>query len=91
MRYLLISLALLSGCASVSTVYGPDGKEYKNVACDGASVPMKVCYDKAMEICPQGYYMVARDVSTGPLVAVATTQAATMSQSQNKSITISCK
>jgi len=57
------ALALLAGCVSVSEVKGPDGKPALAVKCADATV----CYQKAGELCPNGYDFV--NSSTGTVVS----------------------
>lgn len=87
----MLSILLLSGCATATTVYGPDGKAYTFIACDGSAIPMSYCYDKALEVCPHGYYLVDQKMHNGPITAAAVGGIASVQQFQYKNITVSCK
>ncbi len=55
----VIALLLLSGCASVSETYGPDGKKAYNLACSGAARDWGMCLSKAGELCgTKGYTII---------------------------------
>lgn len=69
MRKILLSLFVvgLAGCATTSTMYGPDGKAMTAISCDGSAVSPSVCFAKAGEICgTQGYDILASDGSANP-------------------------
>ena len=50
------SAALLSGCATSTTMYGPDGKEMQAIECHGSAQSPAACYKKAGEVCGSGGY-----------------------------------
>lgn len=91
MRKYLLAVLLLSGCATSTKMYGPDGKEYFFIACDGAGVPMSICYEKALEVCPNGYYLAGQEKTVGSLQAAWTPQGGFAGQGMHKNITIACK
>ncbi len=31
------------------------------ISCDGAAVPISACYDKANDVCPDGYFMLGAE------------------------------
>jgi hypothetical protein len=50
-------LLALAGCTSSQTVYGPDGRQYTRIECNSHALSHGACYRRAMEICPQGYFL----------------------------------
>jgi hypothetical protein len=58
----IVGLALLAGCVQVHEVKGPDGKPALALKCGDATA----CYQKAGELCPNGYDFV--NSSTGTVI-----------------------
>ena len=55
---LLIGMAwLVTGCVDVTSAAGADGGTAFTIECDREA---QVCFDKAGELCPGGYYLVER-------------------------------
>ena len=89
--FMLFSSAfLVSSCATSSKMYGASGEEMYDIACPGLAVPMSVCYEKALQHCPQGYFLVERDTGSGT-VGAATDSGASYVRGVNKGIIIQCK
>ena len=66
-RLLAFVLALLAGCVSrVHEVKGPDGKTALAVKCGDATR----CYQKAGELCPNGYDLVGNPVYDGSVTTL---------------------
>ncbi|MCX5795549.1 MAG: hypothetical protein NTY77_08665 [Elusimicrobia bacterium] len=63
----LFGAALLAaaGCSGVNSTlrYGADGQPEFFVECTGQ--PMSSCYRKALELCPQGYFLVENSQTPG--------------------------
>lgn len=72
---LLIPL-MMAGCAIVNDTYDEDGRPVHEILC-GTGVP-GVCYNKAAEICPNGYYTVDKNMDSDVW-------------STSKRLTVSCK
>ena len=53
----IVGLALLAGCVQVHEVKGPDGKTALALKCGDATS----CYQKAGELCPDGYDFVDKN------------------------------
>lgn len=87
MRAVLV-LLLLSGCAIETKINGPDGKTAHLIECDGAAVPMSVCYKKAAQVCPDGYYLAEQGSGAGGAAGFG---AAILSSSATKNIVVVCK
>jgi hypothetical protein len=51
--FAIISIAVLSGCATSKQIIGPNGTPAYAIRC-GAAVP-DACIEKAGEVCPSGY------------------------------------
>lgn len=63
--YIVSSIIFLTGCATTSSMYLPDGSKGYSISCDGALVGMDVCYKKASDICgPAGYEIMETDRNT---------------------------
>jgi hypothetical protein len=51
----LVALSALAGaCTTTEEIVRPDGRVEYLIAC-GASLGWNVCYDRANEVCPDGY------------------------------------
>ena len=54
------AVLLLTGCTTTQEIRRPDGKVEYLVAC-GASLGWNICYDKANQLCPNGYITLSED------------------------------
>lgn len=62
MRYLVV--LLLAGCAVQPKPFnGPGGKPAYSMNCSGSGRTLTACYEKAGELCPNGYNVIGQ--STG--------------------------
>ena len=70
MKYLPIIL-LLTGCATASPTYAPDGSQGHSINCSGMALNWGMCYEKAGSLCKErGYTVIANDTdSMGSLAA----------------------
>ena len=61
-KLILIALVALAGCAQVVPVpfNGPSGKQAYSMKCSGGGRSMDVCFQKAGELCPTGYFIIER-------------------------------
>jgi hypothetical protein len=48
------------GCTTTQEIRRPDGKKEFLIAC-GASLGWNICYEKANQICPNGYETIKED------------------------------
>jgi hypothetical protein len=65
MKKLLILSAFLTACAvNPEPFIGPDGKQSYYMRCSGAGRSIPQCFQKAGELCPQGYTIIDRSSST---------------------------
>ena len=55
----------LAGCATAKRVMAPSGKMGFSIECNGTAVSMTSCYEKAAEVCPNGYSIIAQNNSSG--------------------------
>ena len=62
---LMILLMLTSSCAAIEPVpfKGPNGKEAYSMRCSGMGRTIEDCYQKAGEICPDGYTIINQESS----------------------------
>lgn len=74
MRNIALALAtiiVLSGCASASKTYGPDGKEAYSINCSGLARTWGMCYEKAGDLCgTKGYDVIGQGSDRGAVVSV---------------------
>jgi hypothetical protein len=91
----ILSVLVLSGCASATKTYAPDGREAYSLDCSGTSRNWGMCYEKAGEICKaKGYDTITvngeQGVATG---GHATTKSASVygSSLHFRTMTIACK
>lgn len=86
-----LSLVLLSGCASVSKSYGPDGNEAYSLTCSGMARDWGMCLTKAGELCgAKGYNILSINSDSGALVT-ANPQSLMAGSVINRNMLISCK
>jgi hypothetical protein len=57
---LLASLAVLSACTTMEEIRRPDGSTEYLIAC-GAGTGWNICYNRANEVCPTGYEILAEN------------------------------
>jgi hypothetical protein len=64
---LIVLWSVLAGCATSKDVMAPSGKMAHLIKCGSARIDL--CYEKAAEVCPKGYSIVAdREGANGALV-----------------------
>ena len=86
MRFVILAL-LLCGCATSREVVGPDGDKVHIITCSGAANTWGNCYEKAGELCPNGYHQ--RGAVANP--TGATVVGGTVLMGINRQMAISCK
>ena len=52
--FAVVLVFVLAGCTTVEEIKRPGGVKQYNIAC-GAALGWHICYDKANELCPNGY------------------------------------
>lgn len=85
----VLTILLISGCATATRMYGADGNEMQLIECPGMAVPLGACFDKANEVCPRGYFLIDRQ--TGGEMATFTPEMGMYASGVNKSIVVRCK
>lgn len=85
---LLTAIIVLAGCAQIEpvTFQGPNGNTAYSMICSGMGRTWEACYQKAGELCPNGYDIVGQQSST---VIVPTAQGALGAPRQT--LAIECK
>jgi hypothetical protein len=63
----LIALLVVSACAISQEMVMPDGSQGYNISCDGSALSMGTCYQKAGDLCPQGYDILGQDGEAHPM------------------------
>jgi hypothetical protein len=88
-KYLVLSV-FLTGCASSSPTYTPDGSQGHSLDCSGLARSWGMCYEKAGSICKErGYTIVAGGTdSIGSLAA--TRDGLAGASSHTRSLVIKC-
>jgi hypothetical protein len=91
MRNLLSLLAVsfgLIGCMSISptSFKGPNGKQAYSMMCSGMGRTMDACYQKAGEVCPNGYNVMDRSSGT-----VGFMNQGTLMMAPREQLAIECK
>lgn len=84
----------LVGCATASQTFDQSGEAVYDIACSGLAVPMSACYEKALQTCPKGYYLVSRDTGSGSIGTMNSSGGTTTgayAQGINKGLIIKCK
>lgn len=67
----LATVILLSGCASASSTYGPDGKEAFVINCSGLARNWGMCYEKAGNLrATKGYEVIGQGGDSGAVGSV---------------------
>jgi hypothetical protein len=91
MRNLLSLIAVsfgLMGCMSISptSFKGPSGKQAYSMMCSGMGRTMDACYQKAGEVCPNGYNIMDRSSGT-----VGFMNQGTLMMAPREQLAIECK
>lgn len=86
-----VSMTLLSGCASSSKTFAPDGREAYSLDCSGLARSWGMCLSKAGDICgPKGYDVLTAAGDRGMLATVNQYQGYA-SSTISRNLLISCK
>lgn len=64
----ICGLLCLIGCATATPVIVPSGQIGYSIDCNGTAVSMNVCYEKAGQVCPNGYILITQNESSGMIV-----------------------
>ena len=96
MKYItLLALVILTGCASSTTTYLPDGRQGYSLNCSGTARTWGMCYEKAGEICgATGYDVVLQNGETGETVSGSATGSSANifgSSLHFRTMTVACK
>ncbi|MCB8881777.1 hypothetical protein ACELLULO517_16125 [Acidisoma cellulosilytica] len=60
----LLAAASLAGCASAQRASLPDGRPGYKVSCSGIQHTLADCDAKAAKVCPTGYDIASKDLTT---------------------------
>ncbi len=60
----LLAAALLAGCASAQRAPLPGGGQGYMVSCSGIQLTLADCYAKAAKVCPAGYDVATKDLTS---------------------------
>jgi hypothetical protein len=90
----ILAVTFVSGCATVKETYMPDGSKGYRISCDGATVGMNVCVEKAGDLCgAAGYDLIDRQgrVASYGVESASMQALATEGPLGTKSIMIRCR
>lgn len=82
---------IVSGCATSSKTYGPDGREAFSIDCSGLGGTWGACLTKAGDLCGAKGYDLLTSAGDKGLVAVADPNQAFMSSTISRNLLVSCK
>ena len=75
MFLVLLSVLLISGCASSSKTYGPSGEQAYSLNCSGTARNWGMCFEKAGEICKsRGYEIINATTDSGTIISATQSQ-----------------
>ncbi len=52
-------ILVLMGCATSKEIVLPSGQKGHSIDCSGSAIPIAKCYEKAGELCPNGYNIIS--------------------------------
>lgn len=87
----VLLILLLTGCASASKTYTPDGSEGYSLNCSGGGRNWGMCYEKAGELCKERGYTVVAGGSDSNAIGVADRNGAFASSTNTRNMIIKCK
>lgn len=89
--FVIAAITLVSGCATSSKTYAPDGREAYAIDCSGMGGTWGMCLSKAGELCgSRGYDMLTSAGDKG-MVAVVDPNQAFASSTISRNLLIACK
>lgn len=88
-KYLILAL-LLSGCASSSQTYAPDGGQAYSLNCSGTVRNWGMCEQKAGDICKEKGYKVLSTMGDNGIVVTANSSGAYASSTHSRTMLITC-
>jgi hypothetical protein len=62
--FVLLVILAVTGCATTSKTYGPDGREAFVIDCSGLALTWGMCYEKAGDLCEAHGYEVLTEMSS---------------------------
>lgn len=91
MKKIIVLTFLLTGCASSSPTYAPDGSHAFSLDCSGTVRNWGMCYEKAGELCKERGYEVVAGGSDSSSTLVANQNGVVASSGHTRSLVIKCK
>ncbi|KAF0843441.1 hypothetical protein FNL37_0867 [Methylovorus glucosotrophus] len=82
---------LLTGCATSSPTYAPDGSKAFSLDCSGAARNWGMCYEKAGQLCKEKGYEIVAGGSDSNSTVVANQNGVYAGSTQTRSMVIKCK
>lgn len=91
MKYTLPFILVLSGCASSSATFSPDGSKAYSLNCSGLARNWGMCYEKAGDICKEKGYEVLAGGTDQNASLVANNGQVVAGSSHTRNLLIKCK
>lgn len=86
-----IYLLLLTGCATSTQTYAPDGGQAHSINCSGAALNWGMCYEKAGSLCKERGYEVVGGGSDAVGSLAVNNGSAVGVRGSTRSMVIKCK
>jgi hypothetical protein len=87
----LLAVITLTGCATSTQTYAPDGSQAHSITCSGAALNWGMCYEKAGSLCKErGYVIVGGGSDAIGSLAVNNGSAVGM-RSSTRNMVIKCR
>lgn len=87
----IISIALLSGCATSSKTYAPDGREAYSIDCSGLAGSWGMCLSKAGDLCGSKGYDLLTTAGDRGMVATVNQYQGYAGSTISRNLLIACK
>lgn len=85
----LLLVAALGGCTTAQMTVTPDGRRGVSIECSGSS-SWSGCYEKAGQMCPDGYVVFSKVGDDGNAIAVGNKNGFTSTQMATRSMLVAC-
>lgn len=88
----IIAVLLLAGCATATPIKTGTGQtnEYF-IECDGSAIPWSKCFEKANQMCSNGYDTLEQATEHGPYTGAVAGGIASIGAAQYKHLRVRCK
>lgn len=87
----ILAIVTLTGCATSTQTYAPDGGQAHSINCSGAALNWGMCYEKAGSLCKERGYEVVGGGSDANAVVTANNGSAVGVRGSTRSMVVKCK